>query len=91
MRYRSSRSVAASTSAPIVLSVPLAPVNRALTPSPRAHFDANYQVPETLGSLPPVSGDLAQQIPLQFRQHTFIPFRANVAPMREIIHTRRSL
>jgi hypothetical protein len=40
---RSSRSVAASTSTPIVLPVPLAPVNRALTPSPRAHFDANSQ------------------------------------------------
>ena len=89
MRYRSSSSSLASTSAAMVLPVPLAPANSALMPSPRRSCAAKPHRVVDLGALPDVDGDLAQQRRSGFRQHQVVPGRGGLDALRQLLQPLR--
>ena len=75
----------ASTSAAIVLPVPLSPANSALMPRPRALCAAKPQSLVDRRAVPHVARDLPQRLQLRVRQHEVVPAGAGVDALREVV------
>ena len=77
----------ASTSAAIVLPVPLAPANSALMPKPAHAFRGEAPALVHRRALPNVRRDFAQNLPLRLRQHEIVPGGGGLDALCQAIQT----